>query len=119
MRLGCGQLEDDDINPDPVDAFRIQRKIAPELEHAFQNAERDASTLKPHHILPGVSNVLAFSQDGRAVSIRREDGKVAFCEVATGKVQREDQTPLPVENGNPRHSTTIHNMVGRRVGKSA
>ncbi len=58
----------------------------------------DAATLEPRHILPGVSYVLEFSHDGKTVSTRRDNGTVAFWEVATGKVQREVQTPVPLED---------------------
>jgi WD40 repeat protein len=49
----------------------------------------DAATLETRPDIPGASDVLTFSDHGKAIVARFADGSLKYCDVATGKVMRE------------------------------
>ena len=59
------------------------------LSAAATNKIWDAATLETRSVLPGVSRILTFSDNGKTILARFRDGTVKYCDVATGKVTRE------------------------------
>jgi WD40 repeat protein len=53
----------------------------------------DAATLETRTVLPGISDVLTFSDHGKTILARLGDGSVKCFDVATGIVTRELSTP--------------------------